>query len=147
MFKHLLVPIDGSATALAAAREASRLAAAVKARLTIIHVVPVYPYAGMGADFGDGQAQYLAAATAAANEVLAAARAEAQAAGLAVESRLAEANVIWRGVVDAAVATGADLIVMGTHGRGKLDRRLLGSVTQRVLSHSPVPVMVIHGAA
>jgi len=53
--------------------------------------------------------------------------------------------VVWRGIVETAQSVGADLIVMGTHGRNKIDRLLLGSVTQRVLAHAMVPVMVTHG--
>ena len=48
MFKHILVPVDGSTIAMQAARSAIRFAQAVKARLTVIHVIHVYPYAGFG---------------------------------------------------------------------------------------------------
>lgn len=145
MFKHILVPVDGSAIATQAARSAIRFAQAVKARLTVIHVIHVYPYAGFGEGFAEGLSQYLAAANAAAAAAIAGVRAEIEAANLPFESRIAESNTVWRGIVEAAESAGADLIVMGTHGRGKIDRALLGSVTQRVLAHSPVPVMVVHG--
>lgn len=145
MFQHILVPVDGSATANKAANAATALAAEIGAKVTVIHVVHMYPYTGFGAGFAEGQSLYLAAATATANDAIASVRDRMAAKGIAVESRIVESNVVWRGVVDAAETAGADLIVMGTHGRAKIDRLLLGSVTQRVLAHAPVPVMVIHG--
>jgi nucleotide-binding universal stress UspA family protein len=145
MFKHLLVPVDGSATASKAADAAATFASEIGANVTIIHVVHVYPYTGFGAGFAEGQSLYLAAATAAANDALASARETTLARGVVVDTRIVESNVVWRGVVETAAAVGADLIVMGTHGRAKIDRLLLGSVTQRVLAHAPVPVMVVHG--
>ena len=145
MFKHILVPVDGSATALQAVREATRMAQAVKARITLMHAIQVYPYAGLGDTFGDGLAVYLNAAHAAANAAIAEARAVIDAGAVACESRIVEGNNMWRAIVDAVPAVGADLIVMGTHGRGMIDRMLLGSVAQRVLANASVPVMVVHG--
>ncbi len=145
MFQHILLPVDGSATALKAADAAIELAATMDARITVLHVVHVYPYAGLGEGYAEGLAQYLAAANAAANHAVAQARNRIDAAGLTFESRVVESNAVWRGVLDGAASSGADVIVMGTHGHGKIDRLLLGSVTQRVLAHSPVPVMVVHG--
>ena len=145
MFKQTLVPVDGSTVATQAARSAIRLATAVKARLTVIHVIHVYPYAGLGEGAADGLSEYLAAANAAAARAIGGVRTDVEATGLAFESRIVESNSVWRGVVEAAESAAVDLIVMGTHGRGKIDRLLLGSVTQRVLAHSPVPVMVVHG--
>jgi nucleotide-binding universal stress UspA family protein len=49
------------------------------------------------------------------------------------------------GILETATEQGADLIVMGSHGRRGLQRFLLGSVAQRVLSHADVPVMVVRG--
>ncbi len=145
MFQHILVPVDGSATANKAADAATTLASEIGAKVTVIHVVHMYPYTGFGAGFAEGQALYLAAATANANDAIASVRDKMLGKGVNVETRVVESNVVWRGVVETVEAVGADLIVMGTHGRAKIDRLLLGSVTQRVLAHAPVPVMVIHG--
>ncbi|MBL8309185.1 MAG: universal stress protein [Burkholderiales bacterium] len=145
MFRHILLPVDGSATALSATDAAIELAATMDARVTVLHVVHVYPYVGLGEGYAEGLSQYLAAANAAANHAVAQARERIEAAGLTFESRVVECNAVWRGVIDGVANCGADVIVMGTHGRGKIDRRLLGSVAQRVLTHSPVPVMVVHG--
>lgn len=145
MFQHILVPVDGSITARQAAEAAAKLAGETGAKVTIIHVVHMYPYTGFGAGFAEGQSLYLSAATANANETIATVREVMQNAGVNAQSRIVESNVVWRGIVETTQTVGADLIVMGTHGRSKIDRLLLGSVTQRVLSHATVPVMVIHG--
>ena len=129
MFTHILIPVDGSPTAVHAAKTAIELATSLKAKLSLINVVAVYAYAGLGAGFAEGQAMYLSDATAAANDNLAVVRALIDAAGVPCESRVVEANPVWRGIVDTADSVGADLIVMGTHGRNMIDRLLLGSVT------------------
>ena len=60
---------------------------------------------------------------------------------------LLRAGVPWEAVLDSATQAKADLIVMGTHGRRGLERALLGSVAEKVVRMSPVPVLTVHGAA
>ena len=143
MFKHILVPVDGSATALRAVDTAIGLAKAHGSRVTAIFVVDPYPFTGVGTDFAYGQAEYLSAATAEANTAIKAAKARFEAAGIAVESSVIESHSAWRGVVEAAESAGADLIVMGSHGRKGLEKLVLGSVTQAVLSHTKRSVLVV----
>jgi nucleotide-binding universal stress UspA family protein len=143
MFKHILVPVDGSATALQAVDTAIGLAKAHGSRVTAIFVVDPYPFTGVGTDFAYGQAEYLSAATAEANTAIKAAKARFEAAGTAVESSVVESHSAWRGVVEAAESAGADLIVMGSHGRKGLEKLVLGSVTQAVLSHTKRSVLVV----
>ena len=143
MFKHILVPVDGSATALQAVDTAIGLAKAHGSRVTAIFVVDPYPFTGVGTDFAYGQAEYLSAATAEANTAIKAAKARFEAAGIAVESSVIESHSAWRGVVEAAESSGADLIVMGSHGRKGLEKLVLGSVTQAVLSHTKRSVLVV----
>ncbi|HEU5076909.1 MAG TPA: universal stress protein [Polyangiaceae bacterium] len=54
---------------------------------------------------------------------------------------------VYRPIVDAAIANGSDLIVVGTHGRSGLKRFLLGSVAEGVMRHSPIPVLAVPWAA
>jgi nucleotide-binding universal stress UspA family protein len=61
MFKHILVPVDGSSTALLAMDKAIELAKAFGGRITAIHVIDQYPFVGIGADYAYGQTDYLAA--------------------------------------------------------------------------------------
>ena len=143
MFKHILVPIDGSPTAQLAIDKAIGMAKAFGARVTAIFVIDPYPFTGVGTDFAYGQAEYLSAATAEANAAIKTAKTQFEAAGVAVETEVVEAHAAWRGVVQAAESRQADLIVMGSHGRSGLEKLVLGSVTQAVLSHTKCPVLVV----
>ena len=154
MFKHILVPIDGSPTSMLAVSKAAELAKAFGSLVTALYVIDPYPFTGVGADFAYGQSQYLSAATAEANTALDAAKRAMQAAGVtlmrgdpavgvAVETVLGEGHAVHEGVLRALENTGADLVVMGSHGRRGLEKLMLGSVTQRVLGVVHVPVLVV----
>ena len=143
MFKHILVPVDGSSTAQLAVEKAIGLAKAFGARVTAIFVIDPYPFTGVGTDFAYGQAEYLSAATAEANAAIKAAKTMFEGAGVSVETSVIEAHAAWRGVVQAAESVRADLIVMGSHGRSGLEKLVLGSVTQAVLAHTHLPVLVV----
>jgi len=110
----------------------------------VVYVVDPYPFTGVGADFAYGQAQYLSAATTEANASLDVAKGLVLQAGVAqVETLVGEGHAVHDAIVRAVESSGADLIVMGTHGRRGLERLVLGSVTQRVLGVTPVPVLVV----
>ena len=145
MFKHILVPVDGSPNAARAVEKAAGLAQAFGSTLTLVTVIDNYPFAGVGGDFAYGQVEYLAAATENANAALAKAEAIIAGKGLNCIKRTVEEHVIHEGILDTAREVGADLIVMGSHGRHGLEKLLLGSVTTRVLGRSPVPVLVVRG--
>lgn len=142
MFKHILVPVDGSPTSEAAVAKALGLAKAFDSRVTAIYVIDPYPFTGVGTDFAYGQAEYLSAANAEASAALKFARESLSGAGVKVETQVIEAHTAWRGIVDTAQGLGADLIVMGSHGRSGLEKLVLGSVAQAVLSHTKLPVFV-----
>jgi nucleotide-binding universal stress UspA family protein len=144
MFKHILIPVDGSPTAQKAVEKAAGLAQAFGSRASVVYVIDPYPFTGLGSDFAYGQAEYLSAAEGEAKEAIAAARAALDAAGVqGVQTQVARAHAIWRGIIEVAQAQGADLIVMGSHGRRGLEKLVLGSVAQRVLTHSPLPVLIV----
>ena len=143
MFKHILVPVDGSSTSQKAVERAASVAKAFGTQVTSIYVIDPYPFTGVGTDFAYGQAQYLAAATGEANEALRHAQQTFEAAGIPVTTSVVEAHVVARGILETAERQGADLIVMGSHGRRGLEKLILGSVAQRVVSQSPVTVMVV----
>ncbi len=143
MFKHILVPIDGSATAQLAVDKAIALAKAFGSQVTAIYVIDPYPFTGIGTDFAYGQAEYLSAATAEANAAIKAAKTALEAAGVPVQASVIEAHTVWRGIVESAVSMQTDLIVIGSHGRSGLEKLVLGSVTQAVLSHTHLPVLVV----
>jgi nucleotide-binding universal stress UspA family protein len=146
MFKHILIPVDGSATAQKAVAMAAGLAKAFASKATVVYVVDPYPFAGMAGDMAYGQVEYMNAAEAEAKDALAAAAAALKEGGAQeVQTLKVDAHEIWRGVIDTAQARGADLIVMGSHGRRGLEKLVLGSVAQRVLTHSPLPVLIARG--
>ena len=143
MFKHLLVPVDGSETSLHAVAKAAGLAKAFGSEVTAVYVLDPYPFTGVGADFAYGQAQYLSAATAEANTALEAVKKQMDEAGVAVKTMVGEGHAVHEGIVRVADSVGADLIVMGSHGRRGLEKLVLGSVAQRVLSAARIPVLVV----
>ena len=144
MFKHILVPVDGSETSMKAVAKASGLAKAFGSAVTALYVIDPYPFTGVGADFAYGQAQSLSAATAEANAALDAAKSAVTQAGVAVvNTMVGEGHAVHDGIQRAVESTGADLIVIGSHGRRGLEKLVLGSVTQKVLGVSRVPVLVV----
>ncbi len=143
MFKHILVPVDGSSTAGLAIEKAIAVAEAFKSAVTVIYVIDPYAFTGVGADFSYGQAEYLSAATAEANEAIKQAKQAFQAHGITVTASVVEGHAIYRGILETAQTVGADLLVMGSHGRRGLERLVLGSVTAQVLSHAHLPVLVV----
>lgn len=143
MFKHILVPVDGSDTAQKAVDKATALAKAFGSQVTVIYVIDPYPFTGVGTDFAYGQAEYLNAATAEANEAVRLAKQSFADSGMSVDTSVVEAHTAWRGIVEAGESMQADLIVMGSHGRKALEKLVLGSVAQAVLSHTKLPVLVV----
>jgi len=143
MFKHILVPIDGSPTAELAVDKAIGMAKAFGSAVTAIFVIDPYPFAGVGADFAFGQGQYLNAAKAHATQALEQARTQMEQAGVKITTATVEAHSVWRGILEAADTGAADLIVMGSHGRSGVEKLVMGSVAQRVTSHTRLPVLLV----
>ena len=121
MFKHLLVPVDSSSSSGQAVRKALGLAQACGSAVTAIYVVDPYAFSGVGADFSYGQAEYLGAASLEAEEALKATREIFEGQGLTISTSLVEGHAVYRGILETAAKVGADLIVMGSHGRRGLD--------------------------
>ncbi|MEH3085960.1 MAG: universal stress protein [Xylophilus ampelinus] len=145
MFKHILVAVDGSELALQALRTAVELGRTCGSRLSVVFVVNPYPFVGVGTDFAYGQAQYLQAANSEADSALSEAGnlLTSEAAGLSHQVLRVEADSVHAGILDTATAQRADLLVVGSHGRSAIEKLVLGSVTQRVLSGSHLPVLVV----
>lgn len=143
MFKHILVPVDGSETSMLSVAKAAGLAKAFGSEVTAVYVLDPYPFTGVGADFAYGQAQYLSTATAEANQALESVKKQMTEAGVEVKTLVGEGHAVHEGIVRVADSVGADLIVMGSHGRRGLEKLVLGSVAQRVLSAARIPVLVV----
>jgi nucleotide-binding universal stress UspA family protein len=145
MYKKILVPVDSSPTSLCGLREAIRLAKDQGATLRLLHVVDEL-LVGMGyVQTAIDYEAFVKAVRECGKRVLESMQGEARAQGLTAESELVEA-VGGRAadmIVDAATQWGADLIVMGTHGRKGIGRLLMGSDAELVLRTSTVPVLMI----
>ena len=147
MYRHILVPTDGSALSLKAAREAARLAKDHKAKITAFYAIEPYapPPNGEAAILYPeifSEAEYRKHTTKAAGAALRKVEAEAQAAGVKTQARFVTASAPWKAIIDEARAGKCDLIVMASHGRGGFASLLLGSETLKVLTHSKTPVLV-----
>jgi nucleotide-binding universal stress UspA family protein len=144
MYKRILVPTDGSATARLGLLEALKLAAEQRAQLLIVHVIDelltIAPEA-YGAVYDRVAEQLRATGTA----LLATCQKLATDAGVTAETQLIEAlgGVAGDRIIRAAKEWSADLIVCGTHGRRGLRRILMGSDAEYILRHSPVPVLML----
>ena len=143
MFQHVLLPADGSDNARRAIDKALGLARAFQSRVTAIYVIDPYVLSGVGADFAYGQAEYLSAAAAEARAALQQATDAFAAAGVPLETAVVEAHSVAKAILARAAEVGADLIVMGSHGKRGLERLVLGSVTSQVLAHAHLPVLVV----
>lgn len=145
MYARILVAVDGSETSERCLHEAIALAADQKARLRIVHVVDagqVYtelPYARTSSHRDEWTAAGLA--------VLSKAGDQARAAGLTAEAVEVEildvGESIAGAIVGDAVTWGADLLVVGTHGRSGLMHVLMGSVAEGIIRISPIPMLMI----
>ena len=143
MFTKMLVATDGSQLSIDAALRAIPLAKVAGASAVVIFVQDTYPYAGIGEANVVGMQDYIGAVRAEGTRGIDQVRAAAQEAGVRVETLVVEDHLPARGIVDAAANCGADLIVMGSHGRSGIAKLMLGSVAAKVLALSPVPVLVI----
>jgi nucleotide-binding universal stress UspA family protein len=145
-YRHLLVPTDGSARSRKATAAAVRLARAIGARVTAIHVVAAgVPTLFSGSKlYGSGVLgrEYRELVNRETRRVLAQVERQAASAGVPCRTLRRLAREPWRAILGAARAGGCDLIVMGSHGRGGVQSVLLGSQTVKVLAHSKIPALV-----
>jgi len=146
MFRHILIPTDGSRLATKAVKAGIGLAREMGARVTACYAVELpWPAQIYGTGNGRGRrvlTQYGRNATAAGKRVLAAVHRLARKAGVPCDEVLTKEVAPHRGIVDTARKLRCDAIVMASHGRGGLAGAALGSVTHKVLATSRIPVIV-----
>ena len=143
MYKRILVPTDGSDITAKAVNTAVSLAKSLGARLYTISVKEPFPYSAISEmqptppqEFFDAQ------------ERIAAKRVQTvvdtcKAAGMTCEAHTVEALHPWEAIIDHAKRQECDLVVMASHGRRGVAALLLGSETQKVLTHSQVAVLIV----
>lgn len=145
MYQRILVPVDGSATSTLGLDEAIRIAKLTQGRLRLFHVIDELSFAlalGSESHYAD---DLLASLRAEGTRILDAAQATARAAGVESETRLCEAvaGSVQEMVAAEALDWGAELIVLGTHGRRGPKRLMLGSGAERILRVATVPVLLV----
>jgi nucleotide-binding universal stress UspA family protein len=146
MYEHLIVATDGSKLSQKAVAHAIALAQAVGAKLTAFYASPGYPtpvYAEGYPFVPPPRREYRALCAKEADKILKPASIKAQAAGLEFESVHVIADAPWEAILAAARKNKCDAIVMASHGRRGVSALLLGSETQKILTHSKLPVIVV----
>lgn len=140
MYKRILVPTDGSERSVKAVEGAARFARPLGATLVVMTVVE--SYTNLAEYRPESIEQYDERVTAEAEERLEAARKIAVAAGVEVKTVMVKSFSPAEAIIEQAEKNGCDIIFMASHGRKGIAAVLLGSETQKVLTHSHFPVMV-----
>lgn len=139
-FHHILVPVDFGEPSRTALNLAIEMATTFSAAVTIVHVWGIDPYPYMVPISVD----YLTPVEEAARAKLTELVTETKARLPTVNSHLRK-GVAWQEIITAIAELGADLVVMGTHGRRGLNHFILGSVAEKVVRLSTVPVLTVRG--
>lgn len=148
MYQRILVPIDGSATSGKGLDEAVKLAQLTGAELLLVHVVDQLTFSTGLDPYGAYAGDLITSMRAAGEAILAKAKAKVQEQGIKVEARLFDnfASRVSEMLVEQARSWGADLIVIGTHGRRGVSRWMLGSDAEQIVRMAPVPVLLVRAA-
>ena len=146
MYKHILVATDGSKLSSKAVAHAIDLAQALGAKLTAFYASPDYPLPA----YADGvvyepvsRKEYAALCKKEADKILNPVKMKAESAGLEFTAMHAISPSPWEAILAAARKQKCEAIVMASHGRRGVSALLLGSETQKVLTHSKLPVIVV----
>jgi nucleotide-binding universal stress UspA family protein len=143
MYKRILFPTDGSDITAKALQSALSLAKLCGAEIQALAVMDPFPYSAISEmqpvppqEFFDAQMRVAQARIKLVTDA-------ASAAGVPCKGHTVEAMHPWEAILDHGKAQGCDLVVMASHGRRGVSALLLGSETQKVLTHSTLPVLVV----
>ena len=143
MFKHILLPTDGSPLSEKAVLKGIELARALGARVTGLYVAPHFHVLTYRTDMlEETRDQYVRDSRIHAERYLAFIGKAAAASGVPCETSLQTSDDVFQSIIAVARERACDLVAMASHGRRGLGGVLLGSETQRVLTHSDIPVLV-----
>lgn len=143
MYKHILIPTDGSPLSDDAVKQGLALAKTLHAKVTVLTVVPPFHvFTTETMMVTDTREQYDTHIARMAERRLAWPREAAKVAGVVYEDASEAAEHPWAAIVEAATTRGCDLIVMASHGRKGVAALVLGSETTKVLTHSKIPTLV-----
>ncbi len=145
MYEKILVPIDGSATSEQGLGEAIRLAKLAGARLRVLHVVDLLSFAMATETYVGPSVEVTKLLKEGGEEILRKAKAAVESQRIPVDTVLFEnfSSRVANLVVEHAAEWGANLIVLGTHGRRGVGRLMLGSDAEQIARMSPVPVLLV----
>jgi nucleotide-binding universal stress UspA family protein len=143
MYQRILIPTDGSDITSRAVQAGIGLAKAIGASVQALAVKEPFPYSAISEmqpeppqEFYDAQERIAAARLKSVQDACAAA-------GVACDAQSVEAVHPWEAIIEHAGRVNTDLVVMASHGRRGVSALLLGSETQKVLTHSTLPVLVV----
>ncbi len=143
MFKHILVPTDGSQFSQDTVRRAVSFAKEAGARITAFNAMCEVPYyRGDMKLHMPPRSETIELEEKQAQEILGFVENLCQEAGVPCDKLTLNKNVVYEAIIEAATQSGCDLIFMASHGRRGLSALLLGSETNKVLTHTKIPVLV-----
>ncbi|MBA3598677.1 MAG: universal stress protein [Methylibium sp.] len=143
MYKCILVPTDGSDVTGKAVTTAITLAQALGSRIRTLSAKEPFPYSAISEIQPIAPQEYFEAQERIAQQRVQQVVATCEAAGLTCDAATVEASHPYEAIIEHARQHGCDLIVMASHGRRGMRALLLGSETQKVLTHSSVAVLVV----
>lgn len=144
MFKHILLPTDGSPFSEIAIERGIALAKTIDAHVTGLHVIePFHVFFGGAEMMGDTKEQYDKDSLIRAQKYLDSLTAAAKQAGVSCDCVSEKSGHPFEAIIGAAEKRGCDLIVMASHGRRGIRGLLVGSETIKVLTHTKIPVLVL----
>jgi nucleotide-binding universal stress UspA family protein len=144
VYRHILIPTDGSQLSQNAIAHGADLAKSISAKVTILTVsTPFHTFAVEPEMVTDTSEQYTKHMANRAAKYLNSAKAAAAAAGVNCDTLHVEHDHPYQAIIDTAARESCDLIVMASHGRRGLSAIMLGSETLKVLTHGAVPVLVV----
>ena len=142
MYRHILIPTDGSKLAERGVAHGLALAKSLGAKVFVIFVVE--PFSELTGRFQEAVAKYAELRKEQGASTLDHAANAAKEAGVSCETIQVENGQPHQAIIAAAEEKGCDLIVMSSHGRSGLSMLLIGSVTNKVLTEAKIPVLVCH---
>ncbi|WP_151753562.1 universal stress protein [Acinetobacter soli] len=145
-YQHIMVPVDGSSTSLTAIQHAAKLATTYQSTVTVIYVLTIDPFINI---------EYINSAHQVENDALKQTREiiktivdEAKQKfltfGIDANTVIIEGQDVHKEIIKASEEHAVDLIVIGSHGRTGIRKLVLGSVTQKLLGETSLPVLVVH---
>jgi len=141
MFKHILLPTDGSELSEAAIQKGIQFAKSINAEVTGFHVILPFHVFSLRTGM-DTKEQYERQSKGQAEQFLGVIKKAAEKAGVSCDTDYVTSSHPYEMIIKAAEKKGCDLIMMASHGRRGLQGLLIGSETHKVLTHTKIPVLV-----